>query len=66
MVYLDDILIYSISNKEHAKYLRLILERLRNDTLYYNPKKCDLFINRVKYLGFIVSLDRVAIDLERI
>ena len=34
VVYLDDILIYSKNEEEHAKHLRLVLKKLREHHLY--------------------------------
>jgi hypothetical protein len=34
IVFIDDILIYSKSNEEHEKHLRLIMEKLREHKLY--------------------------------
>src|SRR5438045_7059135 len=36
LVYLDDILIYSNSAEEHREHLRLVLEALRQHTLYWS------------------------------
>ena len=36
VVYLDDILVYSKNKEEHAEYLRLVLEKLREHQLYAN------------------------------
>ena len=34
MVYLDDILVFSKNEEEHAEHLRLVLEKLREHQLY--------------------------------
>jgi hypothetical protein len=34
VVFIDDILIYSESEEEHAKHLRIVLSRLREHQLY--------------------------------
>ena len=34
VVYLDDILIYSKNEEEHAEHLRLVLKKLREHRLY--------------------------------
>ena len=41
VVYLDDILVYSKNKEEHAKHLRLVLERLREHKLYAKYSKCE-------------------------
>jgi hypothetical protein len=40
MVLIDDILIYSKSEEEHAQHLRVILQRLRDHQLYAKFSKC--------------------------
>jgi hypothetical protein len=40
MVFIDDILIYSKSEEEHAHHLQLILQRLRDHQLYAKFSKC--------------------------
>ena len=62
VVYLDDILIYSDAQSEHLGHVKQVLERLRRFGLYASLKKCNFFTTKVKFLGFIVSTNRVAID----
>ena len=40
MVFIDDILIYSKNEEEHAEHLRIILQRLREHKLYAKFTKC--------------------------
>jgi hypothetical protein len=40
VVFIDDILIYSKSEEEHAQHLRVILQRLRDHQLYAKFSKC--------------------------
>jgi hypothetical protein len=40
VVFIDNILIYSKSEKEHAQYLRVILQRIRDHQLYVKFNKC--------------------------
>jgi hypothetical protein len=40
VVYLDDILIFSKTAKEHLSHLRQVLQTSRENHLYANPKKC--------------------------
>jgi hypothetical protein len=41
VVFIDDILIYSKSEKELAKHLRVVLQRLRDHKLYAKFSKCE-------------------------
>ena len=40
VVFIDDVLIYSGSEEEHKKHLRVVLERLRAHQLYAKFSKC--------------------------
>jgi hypothetical protein len=42
VVFIDDILIYSKSEAEHVKHLRIVLQRLRDHKLYAMFSKCEL------------------------
>jgi hypothetical protein len=66
IVYLDDILIYSNSRKEHMQHLRKVLARLCKFRLYTSRKKCDFFVTEVEFLGYIVSTAGVSMDARRV
>jgi hypothetical protein len=59
MVYLDDILIFSKNEEEHALHLRLVLEKLREHQLYAKFFKCEFWLSEVQHAG------RVIVQLER-
>ncbi|GJR53977.1 putative reverse transcriptase domain-containing protein [Tanacetum coccineum] len=52
IMFIDDILIYSRNEEEHASHLRIILELLRKEKLYAKFSKCDFWIT---YCNYIVS-----------
>ena len=58
-LYLDDILVYSKTAKEHLEHIRLVLERFRQFKLYANPKKCKFNQKEVEFLGMKVSADGI-------
>ena len=45
VVYIDDILIYSKNEEEHAEHLRLVLNKLREHRLYAKFSKCEFWLN---------------------
>ena len=51
IVYLDDILIFSKTLDEHLFLICSVLERLREEKLLINLKKCSLAKKRVSLLG---------------
>src|SRR5436189_5695609 len=47
VVFIDDIMVYSKNEEEHAKHLRIILERLRENQLYAKFSKCQFWLKEV-------------------
>jgi hypothetical protein len=55
IVFLDDILVYSKSEEEHEKHLRMVLQVLRENQLYAKLRKCSFYQEQIHYLGHIIS-----------
>nr|GEV95648.1 putative reverse transcriptase domain-containing protein [Tanacetum cinerariifolium] len=55
IVFIDDILIYSKTKKEHEVYLKLVLESLRKKKLYAEFSKCEFWLEEVYFLGHVVN-----------
>ena len=66
IVFIDDILIYSKSRKEHEEHLRIVLEVLRGKRLYAKFSKCEFWLDLVSFLGHVVSKDGVMVDPQNI
>ncbi|PKI76734.1 hypothetical protein CRG98_002865 [Punica granatum] len=66
VVYFDDILVYSKSLKDHIHHLRRVLQVLRHKNLYANLKKCTFCMDRVVFLGFVVSSKNIQVDEENV
>lgn len=66
VVYLDDILVFSNSVSDHYDHLRIVLSILRKNHLYCKPSKCQLFVDEIHYLGYIVSPRGVSMDPEKV
>jgi len=62
LVYLDDILIFSKSEKEHQEHLLKVLEILRKEKLYAKLSKCEFFKHQVDFLGHVVSDEGIKVD----
>ncbi len=62
VVFIDDILIYSKSEEEHEQHLRLVLKKLKEHQLYAKFSKCDFWLSEVKFLGRVITTQRVAVD----
>ncbi|GJX53326.1 putative reverse transcriptase domain-containing protein [Tanacetum coccineum] len=62
IVFIDDILIYSKSKKEHEEHLRQILKLLKKEELYAKFSKCEFWISRVQFLGHVIDCRGVQFD----
>ena len=59
MGYLDDIIIYSRTEKEHLEHLEEIFGRLRAEGLKHKLEKCSFFKRHIQYVGHLISADRI-------
>ncbi|GJX24865.1 putative reverse transcriptase domain-containing protein [Tanacetum coccineum] len=66
IVFIDDILIYSRNEEEHANYLRMILELLKKEKLYAKFSKCDFWIRIVQFLGHLIDSQGLNVDPAKI
>lgn len=66
LIFIDDILIYSRSIEEHKEHLRIVLQILREHQLYAKYSKCDLFKDKIQYLGHVINKNRIAMDPEKV
>ena len=66
VVFIDDILIYSKTEEEHAEHLRLVLETLREHQLYAKFSKCEFWLREVGFLGHVLSEGGISVDPAKI
>jgi len=66
VVFIDDILIYSSSQMEHANHLREVLETLMRNKLYAKLSKCEFWLNEVVFLGHVISEKGISVDPKKI
>ena len=64
--YLDNMLIYSGREEDHADYVLQVLKQLHKRGLQVNINKCDFNTTRVKYLAMIVTTNGIEIDTEKV
>jgi hypothetical protein len=62
VVFIDDILVYSKNEEEHAEHLRTVLQRLRDHKLYAKFSKCKFWLDSVKFLGHTISNEGISVD----
>jgi hypothetical protein len=63
VVFINDILVYSISEEEH---LRLALQKLRENRLYAKLSKCEFWMKQVAFLGHIISKGGISMDPTKV
>ena len=66
IVFIDDILIYSRKEEEHASHLRIVLQTLKDRQLFAKFSKCEFWLQSVTFLGHIVSSEGIQVDSQKI
>ena len=66
VVFIDDILVYSKDAQEHEQHLRIVLWILREKKLFAKLRKCYFWLKEVSFLGHIVSVEGIRVDLAKI
>nr|GEX58721.1 putative reverse transcriptase domain-containing protein [Tanacetum cinerariifolium] len=66
IIFIDDILIYSKSRKEHEERLKLILKLLKKEELYAKFSNCDFWLSKVKFLGYVIDSEGIHVDPAKI
>ncbi|XP_052171604.1 uncharacterized mitochondrial protein AtMg00860-like [Diospyros lotus] len=66
IVFIDDILVYSRSEEEHEKHLRVVLGILKENKLFAKFKKCEFWLERVVFLGQVVTAQGIEVDPSKV
>ncbi|KAJ9535649.1 LOW QUALITY PROTEIN: hypothetical protein OSB04_un001198 [Centaurea solstitialis] len=66
IVFIDDILVYSKTKKEHEVHLREVLEVLRREKLFAKFSKCEFWFREVQFLGHVICGEGVKVDPSKI
>ena len=66
VVFLDDILVYSKTRKEHTKHLHSVFELLRQHLLFAKESKCVFFAEEIQYPDHIISAKGMQMDPEKV
>ena len=66
VVYLDDILVYSTTEKEHEVHLEKVFRLLHQNQLHIKENKCAFFLKEVAFLGNIVRAGQITPDPAKI
>jgi hypothetical protein len=66
VVFIDDILVFSKSKKEHEGPLCIVLQRLRDHQLHAKFGKCEFWLTEVQFLGHVVSSEGISVDPSKV
>ena len=66
LIYLDDVIIFSATFKEHLDRLEAVFTRLQENNLKLKASKCKFFKSQVTYLGHVVSDAGIQTDSEKL
>ena len=66
VAYLDDILIYLKTKEEHIKHVITILKALEKADMRINSAKSVFHVQRVNFLGYILTINEVKMDPVKI
>nr|CAN63369.1 hypothetical protein VITISV_016446 [Vitis vinifera] len=66
VVYLDDIVIYSNTLKEHVEHLRKVFKILRQIELYVKKEKCSFAKKEVSFLGHRIRDGKLMMDDSKV
>ncbi|QLI66561.1 Transposon Tf2-12 polyprotein [Metarhizium brunneum] len=64
--YLDDVLVYSQTRKEHRQHVREVIDRLIEAGLQIDINKCEFETTKTKYLGLIIASDGIQMDPDKV
>ena len=66
IIFIDDILVYSHSKKEHQEHLRIVLETLRAHKLFTKFSKCEFWLSSLSFLRHVISDEGIFVDPKKI
>ena len=66
VIYMDDITVYSKSDRENLRHLEKVFMKCRKYGISLNPKKSNFALEEGKLLGHIISKYGIKIDPERV
>ena len=65
-VYIDDMLVKSLREKDHLNDLQETFDTLRSYNMKLNPSKCVFGVTAEKFLDFMVSQRGIEVNLEKV
>ena len=66
IIYIDDIMIFTKTLKEHCHVVKEVLQILRDEHLYLHHDKCNFEVQETEFLGLIIAQDQVKMDYKKV
>jgi len=66
LAYMDDILVYGITEEEHDERVKEVLKRLTANGLAVSPEKCVWKTQEVEFLGYIIGREGVKMSKDKV
>ena len=66
MVFMDDIIIFSVGLQEHIQNIKLVFSKLREANLKIQLDKCEFLRKEVEFLGHVVTPDGIKPNSKKI
>jgi ribosome-interacting GTPase 1 len=66
IAYLNNIIIYLNSEKEHKEYIKWVLRKLYKENILVTVKKCKFHTRKTNFINFIIKLGQISMDLKKI
>ena len=66
IIFIDNILVYSLDMKRHVEHFRIVLQTLQEEKLFAKFSKCEFWLNQVVFLGHIISSEGLKVDSQKV
>lgn len=66
VIYLDDVVVFSLNEEDHAKHLEIVFQLIVKHRLTLNPKKCKFYQSEFALLGYIVNKEGIRPDGKKV
>ena len=63
--YLDDTLIFAKNEKDHEKYVWMVLQKLHDTRFYAKSEKCVFHQPQVEFMGYLISGKGLSMDSKK-
>src|ERR1043165_7441233 len=65
-IYLNDVVVFSDFLSKHKRHVRQMIEALTINDLFLNLEKCKFHQQKVSYLDFIISNQRIKMNSNKV